>query len=95
MDEKAKPRYIDLLRKTAAKVPESMGLRLPLVEIEGDREVFIQRHRGILEYTDMRVLVLSAGKIIEVQGESLRLTSMTDDILRIKGEIAGVRLLEE
>lgn len=77
----------------ASVVPQGMRL-LPRLELEGRREVFIERHRGILEYSCERVLVLSGEGMLEIEGEGMKIAAMSRDFLRIKGKITGVRVLE-
>ncbi len=88
-------------RKAIAAAAE--GLDLPAgplmgmlrISMEGDREVLIERHGGIIDYSDERMLVAARGMSVEITGEKLTLVSMTRGEMRIRGEIAGVQLLRE
>lgn len=62
----------------------------PQVTITGFRRVFVENHKGLLEYGD-NVISLKCGRgVIKVRGNRLDLRSMTDAEILITGEIDGV-----
>ena len=69
-------------------------MRLPLVEILGDRRVLIEQHRGVLEYGCHEIGVRVNFGILLITGNSLRLSRMTKDQLVICGSIDGVRFVK-
>ena len=62
------------------------------VEITGGREVLVENHGGILEYTEELVRISGGSVIIEVRGHELTLESMSSADLKLRGRIFGVEL---
>ena len=65
---------------------------LPKLELVGDRELWVENHRGILSYGDREILISGGAFLIRVAGEELELRAMTGVELLITGRIAGVEL---
>ena len=71
-------------------LPADVVAGLPHVEVIGNREFFMEQHRGILSYSGEEIAINGENLIIRVHGEGLALVSMTGEALRIKGEISRV-----
>ncbi|MDR2606399.1 MAG: YabP/YqfC family sporulation protein [Oscillospiraceae bacterium] len=69
-------------------VSESLGY--PIVTISGRAQVCIENHRGISEYENEAVTVLSGKYDIRVTGLNLTIRSMNTDTLVITGDINAV-----
>ena len=65
----------------------------PRVDLQGDRRVVIENHRGMVEYSDTCMRVSVRGGLVRVTGLDLELLVMNHDELVIGGRIAGVELL--
>lgn len=65
----------------------------PRVDLQGDRRVVIENHRGMVEYSDSCMRVAVRGGAVRVTGSGLELLVMNHDELVIGGRIAGVELL--
>jgi len=60
------------------------------INIMGGRQAFVEGHRGILEYSEERlVLALRKGRII-INGSGLRLEAMNAGELMLSGKIVSV-----
>lgn len=66
---------------------------LPHVELMGDRQFYMENHRGILSYSEEEIAVSAEGQIVRIFGEKLELVSMNGDALRIRGRIRRVELV--
>ena len=71
-------------------LPAEQVAGLPHVEVLGNRQLYMENHRGIISYSDQEIAVSGDGMILRVQGEQLTLVSMTGDALRIQGDIRRV-----
>ena len=60
------------------------------VEVMGNRQFYMENHRGILSYSSEEIAVSAEGMILRVFGKGLELVSMSGEALRIKGEIDRV-----
>jgi len=89
---KRKNAMSDALDKTAElfDLPEEVVRGAPRVTVTGCRRVFVENHRGLLEYGEKEIDVNGGRVILRVRGEGLRLCAMTGGELLITGEIAGL-----
>ena len=76
-------------------LPEGMLRGLPQITLDGDLQLLIERHHGIIAYGTKRILIASQHFTIEISGETLHLIAMDKDSIRIRGRIFGVRYLFE
>ena len=65
---------------------------LPKLELVGDRELWVENHRGILSYGDREIHISGGAYVVKVTGEDLELRAMTGMELLITGRISGVQL---
>lgn len=65
----------------------------PLVELAGDRRVFIEHHQGVTQYTREKICVKVKYGQVAVLGCGLELCRMTKEQLVIQGRIDGVTLI--
>ncbi len=71
-------------------LPGDVAAGLPHMELLGNREFFMERHGGILSYSDTEI-TLSAGSLtVQVRGRALQLLAMTGQEIRIGGYITDI-----
>ncbi|GIP39611.1 hypothetical protein J31TS4_28910 [Paenibacillus sp. J31TS4] len=74
-------------------VPQDVTLDLPRLTMIGDRQLYIENHRGVLQFTsELLRLSLSKGEL-EVRGRDLVMRAILPDEVFIEGVIAGIQLL--
>lgn len=66
---------------------------VPTMELTGNREFYMERHRGVLSYSTELVEINGGGLVIRVSGSGLQLLAMTEEELRIGGRIDKVELV--
>ena len=66
---------------------------VPTLELTGKRELFMERHRGVLAYSTELVEISGEGLVVRVIGAELELLAMTETELRIGGRIDKVELV--
>ena len=71
-------------------LPADVVAGLPHVELMGNRQFYMERHKGILSYSGETIDINSGQMLIRVHGRGLKLVSMTGGALRIEGEISQV-----
>jgi len=71
-------------------IPVDLLAGIPHVEVMGNRQFYMENHRGILSYSGEEIAVSAEGVILRVFGKGLELVSMTGEALRIRGEISRV-----
>ena len=52
-------------------VPKDVIMNIPRLTISGDKEIYIDTHKGILEYTDTEIRISTAMGIVRVCGKNL------------------------
>lgn len=88
---------IGWLRQAALErldLPEDLPADVPHLELVGDREFFMSRHRGVLSYSTELIEIGGGGLTIRLLGSDLELVAMTGAELRIRGQLAAVELRE-
>ncbi|MBR5537367.1 MAG: YabP/YqfC family sporulation protein [Clostridia bacterium] len=75
-------------------VPVGMLRGLPQLTLDGDGQLLVERHRGIVEYGTERIRIAAKEMTVEVLGSGLRLTAMDRDSIRVCGRISAVAFLD-
>ena len=76
------------------ELPVNIAAGVARIELLGNRELYMDRHRGVLAYTTEAVDVNGGGVVVRVRGQGLQLLVMTEQELRITGKISGIDLVE-
>ena len=98
MEKKKKGSFKEAVRRAAEQVDimDTSFFGLPHVEIDGDREVMIDCHKGLIEYSKECIRVAAANRqTIVVTGGDLRLVAMNKSQMRIKGQALSVQLVKQ
>jgi len=75
-------------------LPQDVLLGLSHIELEGDRELLIDHHQGIIEYTAERVQVATREHTLRIEGSELQLVAMNATQLRLRGTVSSLSLLK-
>ncbi len=87
--------FWDRLRQQAAQtldLPGDIVAGLPRMELVGDREFWMENHRGILRYGTEEIHISGGRMAVCVRGSNLDLRSMNATTLCITGRIHAVEL---
>ena len=76
------------------ELPVNIAADVARIELLGNRELYMDRHRGVLAYSTEEVDVNGGGVVVRIRGEGLQLLVMTEQELRLTGKIAGIELVE-
>lgn len=71
-------------------LPGDVVAGLPHLEMVGSRQLYLERHQGILSYSTEVIDVNTARGVLRVRGRELSLLAMTSEEVRIGGEIQGI-----
>lgn len=71
-------------------VPKDVIMNIPRLTISGDKEIYIENHKGILEYTDSVIRVSTAMGIVKVCGKNLVIDRIRLEDIVISGSFAKV-----
>ena len=66
-------------------VPKDVIMNIPRLTISGDKEIYIENHKGILEYTDTEIRISTAMGIVRVCGKNLIIDRIRVEDIVISG----------
>ena len=62
------------------------------LQLTGNREIYLENRRRILEYNDIRIVVQTAELVLEIWGSDLQADSRSPESLVIHGQIQSITL---
>ena len=74
-------------------LPGELAAGVGRMELVGDRQFYMEQHRGVLRYSTEVIDIAAANMTVRITGRELQLLAMTDRELRISGTIAAIELL--
>lgn len=74
-------------------LPQDVVLGKSRITIQGDAEIFIENHRGLLQYTNKEIKVKTKLFVLQILGTNLYIQEYHNDVLLIKGKIEGMQFL--
>ncbi len=92
MGKKTRRRSAAELLAGALQLPADAVAGMPRVELVGDGQLRVERHRGILAYDPTDVHIAAGRLTVRVRGLGLELGTMNRQELLITGRIASVEL---
>ena len=76
------------------ELPVNIAAGVARIELLGNRELYMDRHRGVLGYSTERVDINGGSVVVRILGRNLQLQAMTDQELRIDGIIENIEFVE-
>lgn len=85
-----------LKEKIAANIGLDREIALNLVHIEmtGNRELFIENYKGIIEYTDTVIRINTNPSPLRIEGKGLEVKSITREMLYVTGYFKEISFLK-
>ena len=71
-------------------LPADVVAGLPRLELVGNRQLYLERHTGLLAYSETQIDANTPYGVLHIRGEGLNLVAMTGEELRIGGRIDSV-----
>ncbi|MGS0765079.1 sporulation protein YqfC [Syntrophomonas curvata] len=87
----------DVIRQAMAEfldIPKDLVLDLPKVTVVGRNELYIENHRGIIEYNLNRLRVNLSRGFLEIEGSGLEIRALMADEMKVTGEVTAIRYLD-
>lgn len=60
----------------------------------GSKEIRVENYRGILEYTEQRILLQTKKQKISIEGKKLHILYYTKEEMKVVGTILSIRILD-
>ncbi len=86
----------ELVKKVIADIlelPRDIVLDLPKVTLVGDLQLYIENHRGIIEYSTDRIRINTKAGTMTVTGVGLIIKGITIEEIMIMGKVHRVEFL--
>lgn len=73
------------------ELPGDVVLDVTRVTLVGDREMVVENHKGVVEFTPNRVVLMVPEGRLAVEGQDLRIGSISPEQVILAGTIRGMR----
>lgn len=74
-------------------LPKDIVLNLPKLIFTGNRELFVENYRGIVEYSDTVIRISTGESIIKVGGRGLGIKNIASEEITLCGEIKTLEFM--
>ena len=75
------------------ELPQDIILGVPLLSMQGNAELMIENHRGLLQYDSDEIRVRTKTFTVQVTGRKLTIQEYRKDVLIIRGKIERMQFL--
>lgn len=76
------------------EIPKDLVLDLPKITVIGRNELYLENHRGIIEYSTQRLRINLSRGFLEIQGEKLEIKVLMPEEIQVWGEIQAIKYLD-
>lgn len=73
------------------KLPKDMLLGTSIITMTGNRDLWVENYKGIMEYTDQTIILQTKTGRICIQGCGLKIDYYTNEDMKIIGSIQEIR----
>lgn len=74
-----------------ANIPKDVSFGIPLLRMCGFQEITIENYRGILEYTDLLIRILTKEGQISIEGNILQIEHYSNEEMKVVGNIHALK----
>jgi sporulation protein YqfC len=76
------------------EIPKDLVMDIPKVTLIGRNELYLENHRGIIEYSLTRTRINLSRGFIEIEGEGLEIKALLPEELSLYGEIKSIKFVD-
>jgi len=76
------------------EIPGDLVLDLPRLTITGRNELYLVNHKGIIEYSTVRMRINLSRGFLEVNGDNLEIQALMPDEMRVLGDISSIKYID-
>jgi sporulation protein YqfC len=92
--KKPRPDRLEQILGDMLELPKDLVLDLPRLVVIGQRELYLENHKGIIEYGDCCIKINLSRGLLEIEGEGLEIKLIMPDEVTITGLIKSLRFVE-
>ncbi|MGE5397388.1 MAG: sporulation protein YqfC [Chitinophagales bacterium] len=94
MADKKDNKKMDWLLANVLELPRDLVMDSSRLTMIGQNEMFLENHKGIIEYRSELIKINLARGFIEIEGEGMEIVSITGTELTLVGRIFGLRFIQ-
>ena len=76
------------------EIPGDLVLDAPRLTITGRNELYLENHKGIIEYSTVRMRVNLSRGFLEINGANLEIEALMPDEMKVGGEISSIKYFD-
>lgn len=76
------------------EIPKDLVMDLPKITVIGTTELYLENHKGIIEYSLTRLRINLSRGFMEITGDNLEIKALMPDEMSIAGEIRSIKYFD-
>lgn len=76
------------------ELPKDIMLDLPRITLLGNLQLYIENHKGIIEYSKLRIRVNTKSGVIRITGRDLSIKTIIAEEIIVCGKIENIEFIE-
>lgn len=76
------------------EIPKDLVLDLPKITIIGRNELYLENHRGVIEYNLNRLRINLVRGFLEIEGKDLVIKALLSEEMSVVGEFYAIRFMD-
>lgn len=76
------------------ELPKDIMLDLPRITLLGNLQLYIENHKGIIEYTKVKIRVNTREGVLRIMGNDLLIKNIVSEEIIICGKIHSIEFLQ-
>jgi len=87
----------DIINRAMAdllEIPKDLVLDIPKITLIGRSELYLENHRGIIEFSSQRLRINLSRGFLEILGNQLEIKALLPDEIKIEGDISTCKFVD-
>ncbi len=76
------------------ELPKDIVLDLPRITLVGNLQIYIENHKGIIEYTKQRIRISTKSGVLRITGKNMVIRIIVTEEIVITGDISSIEFVE-
>ena len=76
------------------EIPGDLVLDIPKLTITGRDELYLENHKGIIEYSTVRMRINLSRGFLEIIGDNLEIQALMPDEMKVLGDISSIKFID-
>lgn len=76
------------------EIPKDLVLDIPKITIIGRSELYLENHRGIIEFSNQRLRINLSRGFLEILGNELEIKALLPEEIKIEGDIFSCKFVD-